>query len=226
VVRAPLICLVIRLGTRHRLARAPTDAGRWRRERPSRRAVLSLRASESLFGLRTRVNTRSIRRLGLCGASRGHAEAEGNQGPGEGRRGPDRGSGCPTRGDGCPLEGGRSPREGRRRPNGGRRCPELGSPGPRRGSHCPSEGHDGPSCGGRREPLLRRRDCVVWPPRGEREVHLSTADSRRAFAPPTHWGWDIRHFARPVPVKPGDEIPLRGELQQWLERQALAVELV
>lgn len=46
------------------------------------------------------------------------------------------------------------------------------------------------------------------------------------FGPPTHWGWDVRHLARPVPVKPGDEIPLRAELQQWLDRQALSVELV
>lgn len=46
------------------------------------------------------------------------------------------------------------------------------------------------------------------------------------FGPPTHWGWDVRPFPRTVPVKPGDEIPLRAELQQWLERQALSVELV
>jgi protein arginine N-methyltransferase 1 len=46
------------------------------------------------------------------------------------------------------------------------------------------------------------------------------------FGPPTHWGWDVRAFSQAVPVKPGDEVPVRAELQQWLERQALAVELV
>lgn len=46
------------------------------------------------------------------------------------------------------------------------------------------------------------------------------------FGPPTHWGWDVRPLQKEVPVKPGDAIPVRAELRQWLDRQALAVELV
>lgn len=45
------------------------------------------------------------------------------------------------------------------------------------------------------------------------------------FGPRTHWGWDVRPVARRQPVTAGDEVMLAVEIESWLGRQRLKVDL-
>jgi SAM-dependent methyltransferase len=55
----------------------------------------------------------------------------------------------------------------------------------------------------------------------DEEIQLTNSP----FAPPTHWGRDVRGLSRRVPVAPGDEVALRLELRTERGRQKLHVDL-
>ncbi len=45
------------------------------------------------------------------------------------------------------------------------------------------------------------------------------------FAPRTHWGWDVRRLVRRLPVAAGDEVMLSVEVERWMGKQRLNVNL-
>ncbi|HSN85231.1 MAG TPA: hypothetical protein VL025_00670, partial [Thermoanaerobaculia bacterium] len=49
--------------------------------------------------------------------------------------------------------------------------------------------------------------------------------STSPYAPPTTWGYDVRAFARRVPVAAGMEIPLELGVENVLGRQRVSLEL-
>ena len=55
----------------------------------------------------------------------------------------------------------------------------------------------------------------------DEQIELTTSP----YAPPTHWGWDVRAFSKYIPVAAGDEVALTVEIQDRAGTQGLMVRL-
>jgi len=58
--------------------------------------------------------------------------------------------------------------------------------------------------------------------RAHLDEHLRITNS--PFAPMTSWGWDLRFFSHGIDVRPGDNVPLRAEIDTVLGRQRMVID--